>query len=78
MSKQIQIPDITIRSGKAEKPVSNFLGDVLNFIDRADIRHVQIIMNACGDRCEAYLSQQPWVIRGNAIRRKNSKVRRAS
>ncbi|MDR1172985.1 MAG: hypothetical protein LBL24_11085, partial [Bacteroidales bacterium] len=43
-------------TGKAEKPVSNYLSDVLNFVDRADIRHVHIIMNACGDRCEAHLS----------------------
>jgi hypothetical protein len=77
LSKMQNQKEISVRTGKAEKPVSNYLSDVLNFVDRADIRHVQIIMNACGNRCEAYLSRQPWVARGNRIMRETSK-RRAS
>ena len=51
-AKSARIPAITVRGGKVKRP--NFiLGELLNYVDNASRRQLQIICNACGQRMEA-------------------------
>ena len=61
MQKQSSAPAIAIRAGRVEKP-DILPGDVLNFIGSAGLRHVLIVMNACGDRCSQYPAKRLRVV----------------
>ena len=48
-AKSARIPAITVRAGKVKRP-NLILGEILNFVDNASQRQLQIIYNACGQR----------------------------
>ena len=49
-AKSARIPAITVRTGKVKRPKNLLLGEVLNYIDTAGSRQLQVIYNACGGR----------------------------
>jgi len=70
VSKKTRIPTLALRTGKVNRP-DFILGDVLNLVDTAGIRQIQLIYNACGQRVVKQRATRPWQVM-------NSKARRAS
>ena len=54
------IPVITVRAGKVKRPKSLILGEVLNYVDTAGARQLQIIYNACGQRVVENRATRTW------------------
>ena len=46
-AKSARIPAITVRAGKVNRPEHLLLGEVLNYIDTAGSRQLQVIYRAC-------------------------------
>ena len=56
------IPVITVRAGKVNRPKSLILGEVLNYVDTAGVRQLQIIYNACGQRVVENRATRTWQV----------------
>ena len=63
------LPVFTVCTGKENRTETGFLSDVLNYVDSAGIRQIQVIYNACGQRLEEYLAKQPWQVKSHKVGR---------
>jgi len=61
----VEIPAITVRTGKVNRPENILLVDVLNYVDTAGIRQMKIISKACGHR----LANALWQVKNCKERR---------